>query len=164
MFRIIRTKNLAALRADRDQAHADLAALQAEAAALRTGAERATDSAIRAELLTGELREQLATATAGAARVEGELSALRTQQLLDTEDRAVLRALLRNARKQQLDRVYVLFRNGDLHSVHISPATAEDTAEKEGASSTWTVRETARPSAEPAPWSIGRFPLQRTQD
>ncbi|WP_130799805.1 hypothetical protein [Streptomyces otsuchiensis] len=58
------------------------------------------------------------------------------QVLLDHEDRVVLRTLLRAARRQEerdRDAVYLLYRRGELHSVHRSREGAETAAEKDGA-------------------------------
>lgn len=164
MFRLIRTTTLAALRAelatarwDRDQAQSDVALV--------------TDSAIRAESVVetqlrelGRARADHIEAVRDAARVEGELAALRAQVLLDTEDRAALRALLRVVRKQhsRADRVYALFRYGALHSVHATAEAAEAAAEAEGASpSGWTRQRpgAALPLAADAPWRVQPLPL-----
>ncbi|MET9466594.1 hypothetical protein ABZY44_17655 [Streptomyces sp. NPDC006544] len=135
MLRILRSRTLRALRAELAQTRTELD--QARTDVLRAGIDAAivTDSAIRAETTVEELREALARATADIARAEGELLGLRSHALLDTEDRAVLRTLLRTARKQAaaLDRVYALFHHGRLHSVHATSADAEAAAESEGA-------------------------------
>lgn len=135
MLRILRTRTLRALRAELDQIRAELD--QARTDVLRAGIDAAivTDSAIRVETTVEALRADLARATADAARAEGELVGLRSEVLLDTEDRAVLRTLLRTARKQaaSLNRVYALFHHGRLHSVHATSADAEAAAESEGA-------------------------------
>ncbi|MEV7867459.1 hypothetical protein AB0P17_15460 [Streptomyces sp. NPDC088124] len=166
MFRITRTKTQTALRAELDQAHADLAELRAVADALRSGADRAADAASRAELTAERLRDQLAATTSTSTRTEGELTVLRAQHLLDTEDRVVLRALLRTARKTQAtERVHIVFRKGEVHSVHVTAEDAEDAAEREGAAGNWAAVPpgTAQHTDGPAPWCIQRFPLQRTQ-
>ncbi|MEV7722716.1 hypothetical protein, partial [Streptomyces sp. NPDC088184] len=128
----------------------------------------ATDSAIRAESAVEELRASLARTTADAARLEGELETLRAQSLLDTEDRQALRMLLRTARKQatRADRVYVLYRFGELHSVHATRDAAEIAAEAEGAPRDgWTSPTTCcdgAPASE-VPWRIRPVPLGDTR-
>lgn len=170
MIRVVRTTTLADLRAALEQARVEHDRLRAERDAARTEAATATDSAIRAEATAEAQLRRLAQAHAdrlraerGAARAEGELAALRAQVLLDTEDRAVLRALLRTARRQQrADRVYVLFRRGALHSVHVSMEAAEAAAEAEGAPrSGWTTHPAgaAMPPAAEVTWRVQPLPL-----
>ena len=81
------------------------------------------------------LRKELNAAREALAYARGEHETLRAQHLLDTEDRVTLRMLLRTTRRQAhpLDRVYVLFQHGRLHSVHATRDAAEITAEAEGA-------------------------------
>lgn len=104
---------------------------------------------------------------AALAHAEGELAVLRAQALLDTEDRAALRALLRTARKNnRTDRVYVLFRRGALHSVHASIEAAEAAAEAEGAPrSGWTSHSpgAALPPAAEVAWRVQQLPLGGAQ-
>ncbi|MGA4803621.1 hypothetical protein [Streptomyces lavendulocolor] len=162
MLRLIRTATLAALRSDLDAARRD----RDDA---RTDAATANDSAIRAEDVAQTQLRQLAQAHADrlraereAARAEGELTALRAQSLLDTEDRAALRALLRTARKARADRVYVLFRLGELHSIHASHDAAEAAAEEQGAPRDgWTTLPpgAALPPAHQVPWRVQSLPL-----
>ncbi|MFE9222610.1 hypothetical protein ACFYN3_40745 [Streptomyces lavendulae] len=93
----------------------------------------------------------------------GELRAMRPEQLLDTEDRAVLRTLLRISRKRQTaPRVYVLFHRGQLHSVHATVEAAEGAAEAEGApAGGWTsyTPGAALPSAAEVVWRVQPLPL-----
>lgn len=156
MFRIVRTS---ALRAALDRE----AELRGELAAAKTQADLATDAAIRAENVAEELQAALARHAADVGRSEGELETLRAQTLLDTEDRAALRMLLRIARKQnRADRVYALFRRGALHSVHATLEAAEAAAEAEGAPrSGWTSHAPggALPPAAEAAWRVQPLPL-----
>ncbi|GLW04773.1 hypothetical protein [Streptomyces lavendulae] len=134
MYRIVRSTAYSALLADLDQARADLDAARTALVHARVEAETATDSVIRAEDTAERLYAALGRATATAARAEGELLALRPELLLDTEDRAALRMLLRFTRKQSaVSRVYALFHRGGLHSVHATVEAAEAAAEAEGA-------------------------------
>ncbi|MEU7383687.1 hypothetical protein AB0A91_27560, partial [Streptomyces sp. NPDC042207] len=99
MIAIVRTRTLRALRANLVEAETAAEAARAETEQRRREAETATDSAIRAETALEDLRTERARTAATAARTEGELETLRAQVLLDTEDRAALRMLLRTARK-----------------------------------------------------------------
>lgn len=160
MFRIIRTRTLRALRADTS----DLTALRPLLAETQTTAQTATDSAVRAEAVAETLRTDLAHVTANLARAEGELTALRAQHLLDTEDRVTLRALLRTARRRDSrpDRVYALYRRGALHSLHTTQDAAEIAAESAGADRAgWTAGKpgAALPPAAEVPWRIQALPL-----
>lgn len=151
MLRIVRTRTLDALRVD-------------QVAAIDTAERLAADIAIRAERTVEQLRAQLEEARTEAARTAGELEALRSQQLLDTEDRAALRLLLVATRKQRqtLDRVFVLFRHGALHSVHASADAAEAAAEAEGAPRHgWTAHTpgAALPAAVEVDWRVQPLPL-----
>ncbi|MFF7553587.1 hypothetical protein ACFZA9_11955 [Streptomyces olivaceus] len=124
----------------------------------------ATDTVIRAELTVESLQRELADARARAARAEGELATLRAQHLLDTEDRVVLRTLLRTARKKTrpADRVHVLFQRGALHSIHATHDDAELAAEAEGAPRDgWTADKpgAGRPPAAEVTWRIQALPL-----
>jgi hypothetical protein len=114
--------------------------------------------------VTGErddARQELAAA-------RGELEATRSQVLLDAEDRVVLRMLLKQAKKQAArpERVFVLFRHGELHSVHASRDDAEAAAEAEGAPRDgWTWHgpgEGVRPAQEVA-WRVRTVPLGGTR-
>jgi len=163
MIRIVRTATLAALRAENETMTEEAnrwhgqyeAATQAEAdAAIREGD-------VRTEL--EKVRAELEAARVDLARARGELDTLRSLSLLDTEDRAVLRAMLKTARKQtRLDRVYVLFRRGRLHSVHATLEAAEAAAEAEGASRDgWTSLAPGaalQPASEVA-WRVQPLPL-----
>lgn len=135
MITIVRARTLRGL-------HDQAAAARAEAQQHRQAAEK-----LRADL----------------AHAEGELAVLRAQALLDTEDRAALRALLRAARKtSRTDRVYVLFRRGELHSVHATVEAAEAAAEAEGAPrSGWTAHPpgAALPPAAEVAWRVQPLPL-----
>ncbi|MEU0671345.1 hypothetical protein ABZ330_00335 [Streptomyces sp. NPDC006172] len=147
MIRLIRTRTLDALRTDR-------------------AAQTATDATIQSEVTIQRLQQELADARADTARAEGERDALRAQHLLDAEDRVALRMLLRTARKQTatLDRVYVLFRLGQLHSIHASQDSAEATAESQGAArDRWTATPpgAAMPPASEVQWRIQPLPVGR---
>ncbi|WPW30712.1 hypothetical protein P6B95_27290 [Streptomyces atratus] len=169
MITVVRTRTLHTLRADIFEAETATAAARAESEQHRKESEIAADSAIRAEIALEELRAALARTTAHAARLEGELETLRAQSLLDTEDRQALRTLLRTTRKQnaRADRVYVLYRFGELHSVHATRDTAEIAAEAEGAPRDgWTSSTTCCASPSPAsevPWRIQPVPLGGTR-
>ncbi|MBQ1157716.1 hypothetical protein KBZ21_06000 [Streptomyces sp. A73] len=164
MIALVRTRTLSTLRSDLSEAEAAAAAARAEAERHRVESQHSADSAIRAELAVEELRGALARSRADAARLEGELGALRAQSLLDTEDRQALRTLLRIARKHsvQADRVYVLFHQGELHSVHATVEAAESAAEAEGAArSGWTTLPpgAALPPASAVTWRVQPLPL-----
>ncbi|MEU0054677.1 hypothetical protein [Streptomyces sp. NPDC006309] len=163
MITVIRARTLRGLRERTREAEETADAARAETEHVRQEAERATDSVIRAETALEELCAALARTTADAARVEGELAALRAQSFLDTEDRQALRTLLRMTRKQNAaDRVYVLFHRGELHSVHTTLDAAESTAEAEGAPrSGWTALApgAALPPASEVPWRVQPLPL-----
>ncbi|WP_030606243.1 hypothetical protein [Streptomyces achromogenes] len=165
MIAIVRTRTLRALRAD--LAAADSAAETARALAEqhRRDAETATDSAIRAETALESLRDAHARSIADGARVEGELKALRSQALLDTEDRAVLRMLLRQARKAATapQRMYVLLRYGSFHSLHETREAAEEAAERDGADpAAWYTQGGTGPQYpdDEAAWLIKPVPLK----
>ncbi|MET9762087.1 hypothetical protein ABZ016_24025 [Streptomyces sp. NPDC006372] len=135
MIRIVRTKTLRTLHAGLTEAETATASARAEAEQHRKEARTAADSAIRAETALEDLRTEHARTVTSAARNEGELETLRAQVLLDTEDRAALRMLLRTARKTATaqQHVFVLMRRGELHSVHPSREDAEKAAERDGA-------------------------------
>jgi chromosome segregation ATPase len=171
MLRVIRTTVLRQLQEDvesySDEAeswhrHYTGETERAEAAeatieVLNADLEEAGDQLAAAEAALGKLR-------ADQDRVECELKVLRAQHLLDTEDRAALRTLLRIVRKQQdrADRVYVLFRRGELHSVHATHEGAEAAAEAEGAPrSGWTTPApgAALPPAAEVAWRVQPLPL-----
>ncbi|WP_329356951.1 hypothetical protein [Streptomyces anulatus] len=143
MFRIIRTRTL------------QQASAQAEVQQQRADHAEQTHTADTERL--GDLERALGQA-------QGALEILRAQQLLDTEDRAALRALLRTARRQtrQADRVFVLFRHGALHSLHATQEAAEAAAEAEGAPrSGWTALKpgAALPPASEVTWRVQALPL-----
>ncbi|ODA69535.1 hypothetical protein [Streptomyces sp. AVP053U2] len=152
MITIVRTRTLRALRAS---------ITEAETAAK---AARTDDSAIRTETALEDLHAQHAALTAAAARDAGELQTLRAQHLLDTEDRAVLRTLLRTARKTAAaqQHVFVLMQRGALHSVHATREDAEQAAERDGAHPdgwlTQGVLDTDAPAYEVA-WRIQPMPI-----
>ncbi|GAA2218905.1 hypothetical protein [Streptomyces indiaensis] len=134
MIRIVRTKTLRALQAGITEAEAATASARAEAEQRTNDVRRAADSAFRAETALEALRAEHARTVTSAARNEGELQTLRAQQLLDTEDRAALRLLLRTVRKSAAaQQVFVLLKHGQFHSVHPSRPDAEKAAEREGA-------------------------------
>ncbi|MYW61000.1 MULTISPECIES: hypothetical protein [unclassified Streptomyces] len=161
MIRFTTTSRLRGLEADRDAARAAVLKLTSQAETTE-----ATGLALRAELddthhtmttLAAEYASELETDRA-------ELEAARAQVLLDAEDRVALRALLRTARRQSraLDRVYVLFRYGRLHSLHASADSAEVAAEAEGAPRHgWTAHTpgAALPPATEMAWRIQPLPL-----
>ncbi|MFE9385655.1 hypothetical protein ACFYMO_20865 [Streptomyces sp. NPDC007025] len=162
MITLVRRSTLTALRSGLTQAQAETAAARQEAQQHGAESQRSTDSAIRAESALQELQGALARSREDAARLEGELDALRAQSLLDTEDRQALRTLLRVTRKQQTDRVYVLLHHGQLHSVHASVEAAEAAAEAEGAPrSGWTTLPpgAAHPPASEVSWRVQPLPL-----
>lgn len=135
MIRIVRTKTLRALQASITEAEAATESTRAEVGQRKKEAQTATDSAIRAETALEALRAEHARTATSAARNEGELKTLRAQHLLDTEDRAALRMLLRTARKTAAaqQHVFVLLKRGQFHSVHATREDAEKAAEREGA-------------------------------
>lgn len=168
MITLVRTRTLNALRSSIAEAQAATAAAREESEQHRAGGEISADSAIRAELSMQELRVALDRSIADAARLDGELETLRAQSLLDTEDRQALRTLLRITRKQSApaDRVYVLFHQGELHSVHATVEAAESAAEAEGAAPTgWTslTPGAAMPTASEVPWRVQPLPLGRAR-
>ncbi|MEU0675454.1 hypothetical protein ABZ330_21685 [Streptomyces sp. NPDC006172] len=150
MIRIIRAATLAAL-------HTETETVRAEAEQNLKAAAVAAEETARANADLAELRAEL-------ARAEGELASLRAQLFLDAEDRVALRMLLRTARRQAgaLDRVYVLFRLGQLHSIHASQDSAEAAAEAEGAARHgWTTNApgAAMPPASEVQWRVQPLPL-----
>ncbi|QDY77533.1 hypothetical protein [Streptomyces qinzhouensis] len=164
MITLVRTHTLRTLRDSISAAQGAAAAARSEAEYRQQDQQFATDAAIRAETCVEELRTALARTMAHAARLEGELKALRAQSLLDTEDRQALRTLLRITRKQNAwgERVYVLFHRGELHSVHATVEAAETAAEAAGAPrSGWTAHTpgAALPPAHEDQWRIQPLPL-----
>ncbi|MFD6324211.1 hypothetical protein ACFWOL_15375 [Streptomyces sp. NPDC058442] len=135
MIVIVRTRTLRALRASITEAETATQDARSDAEQHRQDAQTATDSAIRAETALEDLRAEHAALTAATARDAGALETLRAQHLLDTEDRAVLRMLLRTARKTAAaqKRVFVLLKRDRFHSVHTTREDAEKAAEREGA-------------------------------
>ncbi|WP_405184867.1 hypothetical protein [Streptomyces albidoflavus] len=165
MIRLTTTSRLRALEADRDAARAAALELTSQAETAQ-----AAGLALRAELddthhtMTALAAEYAAELEAARAEVE----AARAQVLLDAEDRVALRALLRTARRQSraLDRVYVLFRHGRLHSLHASADSAEAAAEAESAPRHgWTAHTpgAALPPAAEMAWRIQPLPLGGTE-
>ncbi|MEK8141751.1 hypothetical protein NKH18_01270 [Streptomyces sp. M10(2022)] len=155
MFRIVRTRTLRQFNAQAVESHerADRAeqALKDLSEAHKASASEQQQDRIH------ELAQSL-------GRAEGALEILRAQHLLDTEDRAALRLLLRIARKQArpTDRVFVLFRHGKLHSLHPTQDSAEIAAEAEGAPrSGWTADApgAAFPPASEVSWRIQQLPF-----
>jgi len=174
MISFVRTKTLRelradaaaarALRADAEGASAEAEGLRKELAACRFAEGLANDAAIRGEHSVERLLQELDRANSNAARAEGQLEVLTAQQMLDTEDRAMLRMLLRIVRKQSrpADRVYALFRRGALHSVHATIDAAEAAAEAEGAPrSGWTrdVPGAGLPPAAEVAWRVQSLSL-----
>ncbi|MCX5340507.1 hypothetical protein [Streptomyces atratus] len=170
MIAIVRTRTLHALRDSLTEAETEAKAARAEAEQCLEQSGNMLDVASRAEDAAEELRAALTQATLDVAHLEGELETLRAQSLLDTEDRQALRTLLRTTRKQnaRADRVYVLFRFGELHSVHATQDAAEIAAEAEGAPRNgWTSPTTccdgAPSPASEVPWRIRTLPLGGTR-
>ncbi|MFF2378641.1 hypothetical protein ACFVUW_30070 [Streptomyces xiamenensis] len=115
-----------------------------------------------AEAEADALRARLLAEVGERARLEAEVERLRAQLLLDAEDRVALRQLLKAVRKQDHRRVYVLFRWGAFHSVHLSSQAAEEAAETEGADRAgWTrlAPGAALPPASEIDWRIQALPL-----
>ncbi|WP_069815311.1 hypothetical protein [Streptomyces sp. TP-A0874] len=168
MIAVVRARTLHALRTRASETETEAEAARAEAEQHRKEGQQAAEAAIRAESCLEELREALARTTADAARLQGELAALRAQSLLDTEDRQALRTLLRITRKQsaRTDRVYVLFHRGQLHSLHTTLEAAETAAEAEGAArSGWTTHTpgAALPPASEVLWRVQPLALGGSQ-
>ncbi|MGA5599578.1 hypothetical protein ACPCUF_00830 [Streptomyces griseoincarnatus] len=144
MFRIISAKALTKLRT--------------EAITARGEATRSSEAVADARAETNRLRASL-------ARAEGELAVLRAQSYLDAEDRVALRTLLRTVRKQAGDRdkVAVLFRRGQLHSLHDSTQAAEAAAEAEGAPAAGWVcvpGDAPPPTTPDVSWAVRMFRVQ----
>ncbi|MFJ2895880.1 hypothetical protein ACIO87_13475 [Streptomyces sp. NPDC087218] len=167
MIVVIRTRTLNALRTSLAEAQEAALVARTEAEQHKCTSELANDSAIRAESALEQLHNVALQRAVDIARLEGELEGLRAQSLLDTEDRQALRTLLRLARKQAVraDRVYVLLRFGEVHSVHLTRDEAEIAAEAEGASRNgWVAHSThgAAPAAAETPWCIHPAKLGET--
>ncbi|MFG3410196.1 hypothetical protein [Streptomyces sp. NPDC048142] len=167
MITLIRTRTLNALRGSLTEAETEAEAARAEAELCLEQSGNMLDAASRAEDAAEELRAALDKATVDVARLEGELESLRSQSLLDTEDRQALRMLLRTTRmhNQRAQRVYVLFHHGDLHSVHPTAEAAEIAAEAEGAPrSNWTTQTpgAALPPASEVTWRVQPLPFGTT--
>ncbi|MFI0873042.1 hypothetical protein ACH4TM_01305 [Streptomyces parvus] len=164
MITVIRTRILNTLRTDLATAEADAEAARVEANACLEQSGDMLDHLTHADDMADVLRAELDQSRLDAARLEGELEALRAQVLLDTEDRQALRTLLRATRKQnqRADRVYVLFHRGRLHSVHPTVEAAEIAAEAEGAPrSGWTTHTpgVALPPACEVTWRVQPLPF-----
>ncbi|MEU9605047.1 hypothetical protein [Streptomyces sp. NPDC048057] len=160
MIALIRTRTLNTLRECLAEAETEAEAARAEAELCLEQSGNMLDVASRAEEEAEELRAALDQAMVDVAHLEGEMEALRAQSVLDTEDRQALRTLLRIVRKQsaRADLVYVLFRSGELHSVHATQDAAQIAAEAEGARRDGWTTSTA-PCAAPVvaseiPWNI----------
>ncbi|WP_097934974.1 MULTISPECIES: hypothetical protein [unclassified Streptomyces] len=167
MITLIRTRTLDDLRTDLTNHEADARAARSKSEQHELERDLAAAASTRAEVTVEELRDALTRATQAAARLEGELEALRAQSLLDTEDRQALRTLLRATRKQnsRADRVYVLFHHGNLHSVHPTAEAAEIAAEAEGAPhSNWNTHApgAAMPPAGEVTWRVQPLPFGTT--
>ncbi|AXQ57795.1 hypothetical protein ACQRET_20335 [Streptomyces koyangensis] len=178
MYRIIRTRTLHALRVDQEalpQYREEAVTAVQDAVAADLTVDRLSKRLAESEAQIEDLRAvvQQVTRERDDARAEqdqerAEVEAARAQVLLDAEDRVVLRALLRTARRQdaRATRVYALFRSGALHSVHATADAAEAAAETEGAPrSGWTSLGpgAATPSAAEVPWRIQPLPLGGVQ-
>lgn len=86
--------------------------------------------------LIGTLHTSLKELDEDHSELREQLRRAQEQVLLDHEDRVALRTLLRAARRQEQrdrDTVYLLYRRGELHSIHRSREGAETAAEGEGA-------------------------------
>ncbi|MEU3066073.1 hypothetical protein ABZ712_03960 [Streptomyces sp. NPDC006906] len=167
MITLIRTRTLSMLRDSLTKAEAEAQTARTEAEKCLEQSGDMLDFLTRADDVAEELRAALDQAKVDAARLEGELETLRSQSLLDTEDRQALRALLRTTRKQsnRADRVYVLFHYGRLHSIHPTVEAAEIAAEAEGAPrSNWTTHTpgAALPSASEVTWRVQPLPFGTT--
>ncbi|WP_031123822.1 hypothetical protein [Streptomyces sp. NRRL S-623] len=164
MITLIRTRTLNTLRTDLATAESEAQAARVEANACLEQSGDMLDHLTHADDVADGLRTDLAQSRLDAARLEGELEALRAQALLDTEDRQALRTLLRATRKQnqRADRVYALFHQGRLHSVHPTVEAAEIAAESEGAPrSGWTTHTpgAAMPPACEVAWRVQPLPF-----
>ncbi|MFD8670563.1 hypothetical protein ACFV1U_34930 [Streptomyces microflavus] len=164
MIALIRTRTLDTLRTDLATAEMEAENARAEADKCLEQNGDLVDHLTHADDVAGELRAELAQSLRDAARLEGELEALRAQSLLDTEDRQALRTLLRVTRKQnqRAQRVYALFHQGRLHSVHPTAEAAEIAAEAEGAPrSGWTTQTpgAALPPACEVIWRVQPLPF-----
>ncbi|MFD8730483.1 hypothetical protein [Streptomyces sp. NPDC059611] len=164
MITLIRTRTLKSLRTGLAAAETEAENARAEADKCLEQSGDLLDHLTHADDVVGELRSELAQSRLDAARLEGELEALRAQVLLDTEDRQALRTLLRATRKQnqRADRVYALFHQGRLHSVHPTVEAAEIAAEAEGAPrSGWTTHTpgAALPPACEVTWRVQPLPF-----
>ncbi|MBK3542459.1 hypothetical protein [Streptomyces sp. MBT60] len=164
MITLIRTRTLNTLRTELAMAETEAENARAEADKCLEQSGELLDYLTHADDVAGELRSELAQSRLDAARLEGELEALRAQVLLDTEDRQALRTLLRVTRKQnqRADRVYALFHHGRLHSVHPTVEAAEIAAEAEGAPrSGWTAHTpgAALPPACEVTWRVQPLPF-----
>ncbi|MEU8100769.1 hypothetical protein [Streptomyces rubiginosohelvolus] len=164
MITLIRTRTLEALRTDLTTAETEAESARAEADKCLEQNGELLDHLTHADDVAGELRAELAQSRLDAARLEGELETLQAQSLLDTEDRQALRTLLRATRRhnQRADRVYALFHQGRLHSVHPTTEAAEIAAEAEGAPrSGWTTHTpgAALPAACEVTWRVQPLPF-----
>ncbi|MFF7341489.1 hypothetical protein ACFZAT_29775 [Streptomyces sp. NPDC008163] len=165
MIALIRTRTLNALRADLAKAEATIKAARVKGEQHELERDLANAATARAEATAETLQTKLTRANDELCLLKGELGALRGQSLLDTEDRQALRMLLRTARKQsnRADHVYLLYRSGDLHSVHATRDAAQITAETEGAPQDgWAARAASRspePPPSEVPWLIWPVPL-----
>lgn len=164
MIALIRTRTLNTLRTELATAETKVESARAEANACLEQSGDLLDHLTHADDVADELRVELAQSRLDAARLEGELEALLAQVLLDTEDRQALRTLLRATRKQnqRAERVYALFHQGRLHSVHPTVEAAEIAAEAEGAPrSGWTTHTpgAALPPACEVTWRVQPLPF-----
>lgn len=164
MITLIRTRTLKALRDSLTTAETEAENARAEADKCLEQSGDLLDHLTHADDVADGIRADLAQSRLDAARLEGELEALRAQVLLDTEDRQALRTLLRVTRKQnqRADRVYALFHHGRLHSVHPTVEAAEIAAEAEGAPrSGWTAHTpgVALPQACEVAWRVQPLPF-----
>ncbi|MFE0688999.1 hypothetical protein ACFV0Z_12735 [Streptomyces xiamenensis] len=167
MISIITTRRLREMTDGLDGLEAQVRAVRSDAViARRLEALELEARAQEAEAEVDALRARLLAEGGERARLEAEVERLRAQVLLDAEDRVALRQLLKAVRKDPRDRVYVLFRWGAFHSVHLSSQAAEETAETEGADrGGWTrlAPGAALPPASKIDWRIQALPLGGTR-
>ncbi|MFB4197741.1 hypothetical protein [Streptomyces carpaticus] len=163
MISIITTRRLREMTDDIDGLEAELRAVRADAAVVGHADAELVARVREADAEADALRARLLAEAGERARLEAEVERLRAQVLLDAEDRVALRQLLKVVRKQdRRDRVYVLFRRGAFHSVHLSSQAAEEAAEAEGADRAgWTrlAPGAALPPASETDWRIQALPL-----
>lgn len=162
--RLTRELELEQLRGD--VAEQTLEWVRADAAKARAMEQtEAFDADVTVSALRAELDKERRAAAVREDELQAELDSARAQVLLDAEDRVALRALLRTVRRQEARkeaRAYLLWRRGELHSVHGSMESAEGAAEEEGASQDgWVAHssEVPLPPASEVAWRVQQMPL-----